>query len=263
MLLHGWPQTWWEWRKVMPALAENHTVVAFDLPGLGRSDIPSGGYDTATTAARVHQGAEALGLGEVGILAHDLGSLVAYSYARDYPEDVSRLAALETPLNGFGLEEAYGLSWHFLFNQTAGPVPEDLIDGWRDVRTYLGWLYSSAKYPDAIAQRAYMAAYADDGRLSAGFEYYRAFPANAADNKAGAGEKLAMPVLAMGSESVFGPAVAQSFRQVATDVRQAVAPDTGHWIPEENPEFLKQCATLFFGPEPQEAPTGDLAPCAP
>ncbi|MDL4820230.1 alpha/beta fold hydrolase [Actinomadura opuntiae] len=247
VLLHGWPETWYEWRKVMPDLARTHTVVAFDLPGLGSSGVPDGGFDAVHTAARIHQGVAKLGYDRVSLLAHDLGALVAYPYARDFPDDVARMAVLETPLNGFGLENAYGLSWHLLFNQTAAPVPENLINDAAHVKTYLGWLFSSARHPDAIAQSAFIRAYSDASHRSAGFNYYRAFPTNAADNKALSSVKVTLPVLAMGAQYTFGPAVAQSFGAVATDVRQVVAPDSGHWIPEENPAFLIQCATLFFG----------------
>ena len=263
VLLHGWPESWSAWQKVMPDLARSNTVIAFDLPGLGSSDVPPNGFDAATTARRIHEGVGKLGLGQVRILAHDLGALVAYPYARDFPADVSRMAVLETPLNGFGLEDAYGVSWHFGFNSAPKPVPEKLIGDRDDVRTYLGWLFSSARYPDRIDQEKAFSAYASPARRSAGYEYYRAFAANAADNKANAGRRLSMPVLAMGAQDVFGPAVAQSFRQVADDVREVVAPDTGHWIPEENPAFLTECANLFFGPAGARAPSAALGGCAP
>ncbi|WP_207938936.1 alpha/beta fold hydrolase [Actinomadura darangshiensis] len=247
VLLHGWPETWFEWRQVMPDLAGTHTVIAFDLPGLGGSSVPDGGYDAVRTAARIHEGAAKLGYSKVSILAHDLGALVAYPYARNFAADVDRMAVLETPLNGFGLENAYGVSWHLLFNQTAAPVPENLINDTAHVKTYLGWLFSSARHPGAIAQSAYVHSYSDADHRGAGFDYYRAFPTNATDNQKLAAEKVTLPVLAMGAQYTFGPAVAQSFGAVATDVRQVVAPDSGHWIPEENPAFLNQCANLFFG----------------
>ena len=263
VLLHGWPQTWYEWRDVMPDLARTHTVIAFDLPGVGQSTVPTdGGFDAATAAARIHQAVTGLGFSTVAILAHDVGSLVAYPYARDFPAGVSRMAVLEAPLNGFGLENAYGASWHFLFNQSAYPVPEELINDGRHVQIYLDWLFSSAQHPGAIAQSAYVAAYSDPAHLSAGFDYYRAFPANATFNQAHAADKLTIPVLAMGAQSVFGAAVGQSFSAVASDVRTVVAPDTGHWIPEENPAFLQQCADLFFGAVGVPVSTPDLDNCA-
>lgn len=247
VLLHGWPQTWQQWRPVMPALAERFTVIAFDLPGLGDSTSPAGGYDKATTAKRIREGVQELGLGPVSILAHDVGALVAHPYARDFPAEVTRLAVLETPLPGYGLEDLFGISWHLGFNSAPAPVPETIMDN-EDVPTYLGWLFSGTRHPQRIDQQAAFRAYASPARRTAGYEYYRAFPADAADNRAGAARPLPMPVLAMGAQYAFGPAVAGSFRQVATDVREVVAPDSGHWIAEENPTFLADCAALFFGP---------------
>lgn len=265
VLLHGWPEDSYTWSKVMPDLAAAHTVVALDLPGLGRSSIPSGGYDAATTARRIHEAVHALGYHQVAVMGHDLGALIAYDYARDYPSEVTRLAALETPLNGFGLENVYGVSWHFAFNMTAAPTPENIVNNQLAVRTYLGWLYDgSAHHPEAIPREVYFKAYADPAHRSAGYDYYRAFPANATDNKANAGAKrLTMPVLAMGAQFIFGPAVAASFRQVAGDVREVIAPDSGHFISLENPTFLTDCAGLFFGPPQTTPPPAQLSACAP
>ncbi|OLF10731.1 alpha/beta hydrolase [Actinophytocola xinjiangensis] len=260
ILLHGWPQTWWEWSKVMPALAENHTVIAFDLPGLGDSSIPSDGFDKVTTAKRIREGVQKLGFTQVSLLAHDTGSLVAYPYARDYPNEVTRMAVLETPLSGFGLEDFYGVSFHLGLNQTVAPVPEALIDN-DDVSTYLGWMFSGARYPDRIDQAAFFQAYASPARRGAGYEYYRAFAADATNNQANATKRLPMPVLAMGAEFTFGPVVANSFSQVGDDVRGVIAPDSGHWIAEENPQFLIDCAELFFGPAGTPAPRPELATC--
>jgi pimeloyl-ACP methyl ester carboxylesterase len=262
ILLHGWPQTWYEWAPVMPALAQNHTVIAFDLPGLGNSSIPTSGYDKTTTAARIREGVRKLGFtGQVSILAHDMGSLVAYPYARDFPTEVSRLAVLETPLSGFGLENFYGVSWHLGFNQTAAPVPETIMDN-DDVPTYLGWLFSGAHHPDRIPQQVFFDAYSSGNRRTAGYNYYRAFTADGAENQAKApGHHLQMPVLAMGAEFAFGPFVAQSFSQVADDVRSVIAPDSGHWIAEENTTFLTDCANLFFGPPGGVPSRPELANC--
>lgn len=260
VLLHGWPQTWWAWADVMPTLAETHTVIAFDLPGLGESSIPTAGYDKATTATRIRAGVRALGFDQVSILSHDVGALIAYPYARDYPTEVSRLAVLETPLSGFGLENVYGARWHFGFNQTAAPVPEALIDN-DDVPTYLSWMFSSARHIERVDQEAFFRAYASPSRRTAGYNYYRAFPADIANNQANASRRLAMPVLAMGAQHAFGPLVANSFRQVADDVRAVTAPDSGHWLTEENPTFVAACAKLFFGPQGVPAPSAELTPC--
>jgi pimeloyl-ACP methyl ester carboxylesterase len=262
VLLHGWPETWWSWHKMMPALARTHTVIALDLPGLGSSTVPADGYDAANTARRIRQAVNKLGFHKVAILAHDLGTLAAYPYARDFPDEVTRLAVLDAPLNGFGLEDAYSLSWHFLFNATPAPIPEKIIDN-QDVKAYLGMLFDLAHHSEAIDRERYFRAYAIPARRSAGYDYYRAFTTNAANNKANASRKLTMPVLAMGAQFGFGPTVAQSFWQVANDVRQVVAPDSGHWIPEENPQFVIDCANLFFGNSPPPQPSSPhLASCA-
>ncbi|MGW5055299.1 alpha/beta fold hydrolase [Actinokineospora sp. NPDC004072] len=260
VLLHGWPQTWWEWSKVMPALAQNHTVIAFDLPGIGASSIPATGYDKVRTAARIREGVHKLGFRKVSIVSHDTGALVAYPYARDYPNEVERLVVMDTPLSGFGLEDFYGISWHLGFNQAPKPVPEAIMDN-EDVPTYLGWMFSGSRYPDRIDQEVFFRAYANPDRRSAGYEYYRAFGQDAANNQANAHKRLQMPVLAMGAEFAFGPIVGNSFSQVGDDVRGVVAPDSGHWIAEENPRWLLSCLNLFFGPSGVPAPTPDLSSC--
>ncbi|MGK5519290.1 alpha/beta fold hydrolase [Micromonospora sp. URMC 107] len=263
VLLHGWPQTSWAWQKVLPALAQQHTVITFDLPGLGGSAVPTGGYDKATTARRIRQAVNQLGFTQVALIGHDLGAMVAYNYARDFPTEVTRIGVVESPLPGFGLENFYGVSWHFLFNASPAPIPERIMDN-EDVPTYLGMLFDRSQHPEAIDRSVYYRAYSDPVRRTAGYEYYRALKADAADNQAHAqAKRLTIPVMAMGAQSVFGPAVAASYQQVASDVRTVVAPDTGHWIPEENPTFFSACALLFFGPSTGTPSSPELAGCAP
>lgn len=262
VLLHGWPETWWSWREVMPQLAEDYTVIAFDLPGLGDSTAPNARYDKRTIARLLRHAVRKLGFrDQVHLVGHDLGGLVAYPYARQFPGEVASVVVIETPLSGFGLEGAYGRSWHFGFNMTAAPVPEQILDD-DDVAVYLGWLFDRAVHPDRIDQQTFFAAYADPARRSAGFEYYRAFPDDATYNQAAAAVPVTVPVLGMGAETVFGPLVAASLENVATDVRGVVVPDTGHWIPEERPEFVVDCLRLFLDPAPAAGPVPpDLANC--
>ncbi|MFG1879108.1 alpha/beta fold hydrolase [Sphaerisporangium sp. NPDC049003] len=260
VLLHGWPETWKMWRQVMPALATSHTVIAFDLPGLGNSSIPTGGFDKATTAQRIRQAVHALGYTQVQLLGHDLGTLIAYPYARDYPGEVTRFAVLESPLPGFGLEELYHLSWHFRFNMSPSPIPETIMDN-KDVSTYLNMMFNFSHNGQGIDREAFYKAYANPARRHAGYEYYRAFAADATNNQANASTRLSMPVLAIGGQYSFGTGVADSFNQVADDVRPAVAPDAGHFIPEENPTFLSDCANLFFGAQNTPAQRPELAGC--
>jgi pimeloyl-ACP methyl ester carboxylesterase len=267
VLLHGWPMTWWEWHTAMPGLAKDHTVVAFDLPGLGDSTVPaSGGYTAVDTAQRLHEAVTALGFGRISILSHDLGVNIAYAYAELYRDSVARMAVLDSLLNGFGLESIYGFSFHFKLNMAASPTPEGIINNHQAERAYLNYMYSLAANPAAITnqdRRIWYAAYASPANREAGYNYYRAFPANQTYNLAHATPKLTMPVLAMGGEDSFGAAVATSFDNVATDVRTVVAPGSGHYIPEEDPGFLAECASLFFGSdEHPHAPAG-FAACLP
>jgi hypothetical protein len=131
------------------------------------------------------------------------------------------------------------------------------------VSTYLGMIFDRARHPEAIDRQRYFAAYANPARRTAGYNYYRAFAGDAVDNQANAqAKRLTQPVLAMGAQFVFGPGVAASFRQVANDVRQVVAPDSGPWIQEETPQFLIDCAHLFFGPPTTTPPPPALTGCA-
>jgi pimeloyl-ACP methyl ester carboxylesterase len=268
VLIHGWPQTWWEWHEVMPELARDHTVIAVDLPGLGDSSAPADGYDKTTTARRVHEAVQRLGFTQVEVLAHDIGSMVGYAYARDFPDEVTRLAVLEAPLPGFGLEGFYGISWHFLFNASASPIPETILDD-DDVEAYLGHLYDlGSRHPEAVDREVFFRAYADRADRTAGYEYYRALAADAEDFRAKAeSRRLSVPVLAVGAQSAFGSGVAESFRGVADDVREVVVTDSGHWIPEENPRFVIDCARLFFGGGAREGVDGaiglEFAGCRP
>ncbi|KAB2340600.1 alpha/beta fold hydrolase [Actinomadura rudentiformis] len=245
VLIHGWPETWWAWHKVMPALARKHTVIAVDLPGLGDSTAPPSGYDKATTALRIREAVRKLGFTNVGIVAHDMGVSIAYPWARDHPGEVSRIAVMESPLPGFGLDDLNAFTWHIEFNQMRKPVPEQIVDN-DDVKPFYGSIYDATRHPDAIDRERYYQAYVDPADRSAGFDYYRAFTADAADNRANASKRLRMPVLAMGGQYSMQSLVAQSFRNVADDVREVIAPDSGHFIPEENPKFTTDQVLAFF-----------------
>lgn len=262
LLLHGWPETSHAWHKTMPDLANSYTVIALDLPGLGESSVPAGGYDKASTARRVREAVQRLGYREIMILAHDVGGMVGFAYARDFPTEVTRLAVLESPLAGPTLDKLNQFTWHILFNSTPAPIPEQLIDD-EDVPTYLGMFFEGSVSP--ADREPYYRAYADPTRRHAGFEYYRALRADAHDvQRNGESKRLAMPVLAVGAARSLGGLVAESYRPVAKDVREVLAPDSAHFIPEENPRFVIDCARLFFTPSPTGAtpPRPELAGCA-
>lgn len=245
VLLHGWPQTWYEWHGIMPRLAERFTVIAPDLRGAGGSSKPpaSAGYDAPTMAEDVHQLVGTLGVKRVRVLGHDIGLLVAFAYAASYPDEVARLVILDGLL--VGIEpmtsefQRNPKSWVFGLHETP-ELPEMLTAG-RE-REYLSWFFRNiAADPHAVAEAAidvYARAYAAPGAMSASFEWFRAFDADKAFNAARTRDKLRMPVLALGGEQMMGPIMVPMLQQVAEDVRGGAIPHCGHWVAEEQPDEL-------------------------
>jgi pimeloyl-ACP methyl ester carboxylesterase len=254
VLLHGWPETWYEWHRVMPALAKNYTVIAPDLRGLGDSSKPLTGYDGKTVAEDIHQLVGKLGFKTIFLVGHDIGTQVAYSYAAAHPSEVKRLAVMDLPIPGFTLPRLEGKIWWFVFHQTPN-VPEALVQGKELI--YLSWFYHSLTYnPAAITQAAineYVSHYSAPGGMRAGFEYYRAFPQDAIQNQNYSKTKLTMPVLALGGGyfPTFGgtitmPTVIYGMKILAQNVQGITVPNSGHFIPEEQPVFLVKSLNNFF-----------------
>jgi pimeloyl-ACP methyl ester carboxylesterase len=262
VLIHGWPISWWEFHTVMPSLSQSFTVIAFDLPGLGNSAPSTSGYDDPAVATILHEAIGALGYGSQGIsvLGHDLGSNVAYAWARLFPAQVSREMVLETALNGYGLEDLKGNSFHFLFNVQPSAVTEGIINNRKSSDAYLDYLYSFDVVPNAITAQdrdVWDGDYGCPANREAGYDYYRAGPQNATFDTTTNTSKLTVEIGAMGGEDSFGGFTAQSFGNVDSNVHTIIAPGSGHYIPEEVPTFLSTCATLFFSPDPPaQAPAG-------
>ena len=248
VLLHGWPQTWYEWRHVMPALAKNYTVIAPDLRGLGDSSKPTTGYDGKTVAEDIHQLVAQLGFKDSFLVGHDLGALVAFSYAAAHPDEVRRLVILDVPITGIGQALNSTRLWHIPFHKVRD-IPETLVEG--KEREYLTWFYSNYSYnPAAITKEGideYVSHYSAPGGMRAGFEYYRAFQIDAEQIKEYSKVKLPMSVLALGGENSFGTAPLVSMQSISTNVRGGIVPLSGHWIAEENPKFLIEQLFNFFG----------------
>ena len=246
VLLHGWPETWYEWRHVMPAIAERHPVIAPDLRGLGDSSRPTGGYDKRTVSEDIFRLLSGhLGLDRWHLVGHDWGGPTAFALAARHPEAVLSLTVIDVVIPGDGGEFSQGgRRWHHAFHRTP-ELPEALVGG-RE-RTYLGWFYRAySARPEAIdagAVEEYLRTYTDPEALRAGFAYYRNLPRDMADNEAllATGFRLPMPVLAIGGgrTDAFGRAgeVEASMRRVATDVRGLIAEESGHFVPEEDPEL--------------------------
>src|SRR6476646_1786197 len=182
VLLHGWPETWYSWHLVMPALAKNYTVIAPDLPGLGDSSKPLTGYDGKTVAAIIHQLVNQLGFKSIFLVGHDIGTQVAYSYAAAHPTEVRKLIMMELTIPGFAPAGRMPI-WWATFHQTPD-VPEALVQG--KEMMYLSWFFHNLPFnPAAITQtdiNEYVTHYSAPGGMRAGFEYYRAFPQDAIQN---------------------------------------------------------------------------------
>jgi pimeloyl-ACP methyl ester carboxylesterase len=251
VLLHGWPQTWYTWRNVMPALTKaGYHVVAVDYRGAGGSDKPLGGYDKANMAADIRALMVQLGAHKINLVGRDIGVMVAYAYAAQWPGEVGKLVMLDVPIPATGAwNEAKhkpdpGL-WHFgLFQQR--DIAEMLVAG-HEYPFIRHFILSRSYRPIADQDIAvYADAYAAPGGLRAGFELYRAFPEDERRFAEFGKTKLQLPILALAGDKSNGSTELSMAREIGTDVRGGVAPDTGHWLPDENPDFLTAQLLDFF-----------------
>ncbi|MCT9932367.1 alpha/beta hydrolase [Planotetraspora sp. A-T 1434] len=255
VLVHGYPQTWYEWREILPELAKHYTVIAPDLRGAGRSDAPSGGYDKKTMAADIHGLLERLGLDrDIRLVGHDIGTMVAYAYAAAHPRDVRRLVLSEAPIPDKSIYGFPSLTpkgpgvWNFGFFSLKNGLPEQVIDGneevWVDRFTDSLTVRKGAIGPTQV--REFARYLRDDAHLRASLEWFRAFPADIADNARYRRTKLTMPVLAIGASGSLGDFVPTQVRSYATHVTGLVIADSGHWIYEEHPAELTRRLLAFL-----------------
>ena len=255
LLLHGYPQTWFMWRKVMPALAEQYTVIAPDLRGSGGSDAPAAGYDKATLAEDIYQLLLAIGHGgQVNVVGHDIGAILSYSYAAAHPDSVRRLAVIEGPRVDESVYQGPSLTpdgpglWNFGFFALDNGLPERIVSGREDtwIAGFVDWLevVKGGVEPDAIAE--YAAQLRLSGHLAASYAYFRTFHRDVEDTIRDRETPLSMPVLAIGGEGALGQVVLDLAQRYASDVKGAVFP-CGHWIPEERPERLLEHLLPFLG----------------
>jgi len=256
VLLAGFPESWFAWRKVMALLAPTYRIIAPDLPGQGDSDRPASGYDTQSLAVAVHGLLQQLGVGRYCMAAHDVGAWVAYPYAALFGNEVRRMVLMDAGIPGITLPDALPTdpdrawrTWHFAFHSLPD-LPEMLIGG-RE-RAYLDWfLRRKTANPEAFSDadiEEYLRVFTKDGGLRAGLATYRAAAVSAQQNRAlAAKEKLAMPVLALGADQGSIADMASPLRAYAEDVRGAVMAHCGHFIPEEQPEAAAQDLAAFFG----------------
>ncbi len=272
LLVHGWPQTWYAWRLVMPALARDFSVVVPDQRGCGLSGRPEDGYDTGTLAADLAALMDALGHRRFALAGHDTGMWIGYALAADHPGRVARLAVAETPLPGvspslplFANAHLNNALWHFAFNRLAA-VNDELVAG-RE-RIYFGWQFATkaARPLPGYAVRHYIDTLAaSPDALHASFAIYRALDATIVQNQQRTTRRLAMPVLGIGGGHSLREQVADTMKLAADDVQTLVIPDCAHHPAEETPEETLTALAAFLAsyrdeqatahtPLPQSAP---------
>jgi pimeloyl-ACP methyl ester carboxylesterase len=239
VLLHGYAETSHMWNPLMPLLAKTHTVIVPDMRGAGGSAKPEGGYDKKNMAVDIHALVKSLGINSVAIVGHDIGLMVAYAYAAQFPSETSRVVLMDAFLPGIGNWTNVWLLrdlWHFHFH---GKTPLALVKG-RE-RTYFEHFWNDFaadpkhSLPEAD-RRIYAAAYAQEGGMRAGFEYFKNFEKDAADFAALGATKLAMPMLVLSGEKAGGAFLIEQGRLVANDVKGVIVKGSGHWLMEEAPD---------------------------
>jgi pimeloyl-ACP methyl ester carboxylesterase len=241
VLLHGFAETGHMWSPVLPLLSATHTVVVPDLRGAGASSKPEDGYDKKTMAHDIHALLGSLGIGKATIVGHDIGLMVAYAYAAQYPAQTERLVLMDAFLPGIGNWKDMWLMrdlWHFHFY---GDVPLALVAGRERIYLEHFWNDFAAdprhSVPEPDRER-YAAAYAQPGAMRAGFEYFRNFERDAADFTQMAQNRLRMPVRVIAGEKSGGSFLIEQVRLVAQDVDGTVIPGSGHWLLEEAPDLV-------------------------
>src|SRR5215831_17721164 len=256
LLVHGWPQTWYAWRMVMPTLARDFSVVAVDQRGIGLSGKPQDGYDTATLASDLVALMQALGHQRFALYGTDVGMPIAYALAADHPDRVDRLAVSEAPLPGIspspplflppGLNERL---WHLAFNQLP-KVNEQLVTGREDI--FFGAEFDASagtnKLPDDVVRYYIDTLAAGPDHLRGSFGFYRAIPTTTAQNEQRKTRRLTLPVLAIGGAESTGEAPGNTMKLAADDVQTHVIPGCGHWVAEQAPQELLAALTAFLAP---------------
>ncbi|MGZ3508154.1 MAG: alpha/beta fold hydrolase [Vulcanimicrobiaceae bacterium] len=250
LLVQGYAHTGDMWSPLAPSLAKDHLVIVPDLSGLGKSrpESDTATYDKASVARTLHVLLNALNVHQEPVVGHDIGLMVAYAHAAQFPDEVTQLALMDAPIPGVGPWQQVLLMpgiWHFHFN---GKYAEQLTAGRERIyldRIWDEFAFHPERITDAVRTR-YAASYAQPGNMHAGFSYFAEFYTDADDNVAFAKTPLRMPVLAMGGEKSFGALMPEFAKAVATDVQTSVIPDAGHWLMYENPTATSASLIRFL-----------------
>ncbi|RWB51147.1 alpha/beta hydrolase [Mesorhizobium sp.] len=250
LLVHGWPEDWHEWSKMMPLLATKHTLIAVDLRGFGESQIASSGYDRKTLAEDLFQLMTRLDYFRATVVGHDWGGPVAYAYAAIHRDAVDKLIVVEGAPDGPWTTKQFAPFlhnplWFFGFFEIPD-FAEKVLAGHE--KEFLDWFYRNrgfhivpGSFPEAVIT------YARPGRLATSLQLYRTIDRDIADNTELSRTPLTIPVLAIGAKYGLGSMVAESMRQVARSVTPVLMENTGHFIPDERPEALSHIIEAFLG----------------
>jgi pimeloyl-ACP methyl ester carboxylesterase len=266
LLVHGWPQTWYAWRMLMPALARDFSVIAVDQRGIGLSGKPQEGYDTGTLASDLVALMDALGHPRFALYGTDVGMPIAYALAADHPDRVDRLVVSEAPLPGVSPSPPLFLPpllnarlWHLAFNQLP-VINEQLVTGREDI--FFGAEFDASagthKLPADVVTYYVDTLASDPDHLRGSFGFYRALPATIAQNQQRRERRLTLPVLAIGGKQSAGEGPGNTMKLVADDVQTMVLAGSGHWVAEQAPEQLLAALTEFLAPYRASARTAKV-----
>src|ERR1700730_4985744 len=249
VMLHGFGDTGDMWAPLAAALVKDHTVIVPDLRGMGLSSYPDTGYDKKTQALDIARVMEKLNVQKADLVTHDIGNMVGYALAAQYPDRITRWAVIDAPLPGIGPWDEIlksPLLWHFNFR---GPDVDRLVKGRERIYLDRFWneLSANPKSIDEATRRHYAKLYARPGAMHAAFNQFAAFGQDAIDNRAFAEKgKLAMPILALGADKSFGTQQTAIMQVVATDVEAGIIANSGHWIMEEQPAATVEVVRTFI-----------------
>jgi pimeloyl-ACP methyl ester carboxylesterase len=254
LLVHGWPETWYAWRLLMPTLALDFQVIAVDQRGMGLSDKPEGGYDTGTLANDLVALMDALGHQRFAVVGHDTGFAISYALAADHPDRVDRVALAEIPGSPgaapspplFVPEPINNRLWHLPFNRV-DKMPEQLVEGREDIFFGYEFAVQGGQLPDDVVDY-YVRLLSNPDALRGCFGWYRALDTTIAQDEERKRRRLSMPVLAIGGEASYGEHVGEAMELVADDVQSVVIPGTGHWVAETAPDQMLAALTAFLAP---------------
>jgi pimeloyl-ACP methyl ester carboxylesterase len=255
LLVHGWPETWYAWRLLMPALARDFQVIAVDQRGIGLTDKPRDGYDTGTLAGDLVALMDALGHERFAVVGHDTGLIISYALAADHPDRVDRLVVAEVPGPPgvapspplFVPEPINNRLWHIPFNRVNDKLTEELVRGREDIFFGYEFAIQGGNVPD-YALMYYFSIFSDPDVLRGSFGFYRAWDTTLAQNEQRKTRPLTMPVLAIGGAASWGEAVGNAMKLAADDVQSVVIPGAGHWVAEQAPEEMLAALTAFLAP---------------